>query len=104
MRSPIRYGGHAMRSLLRSCLSMLLLAASLWAQADRIDDYINLEMQRRHIPSLSLAVVRDGRIVEARGYGVANLETNTPATPQTVYKIGSISKQFLAAGIMLLAK
>lgn len=45
-------------------------------------------------------VVRQGGVVEARGYGFENLETRTPASAKEVYKIGSISKQFLAAGIM----
>lgn len=61
-------------------------------------------MQRRHIAGLSLAVVKNGKILKAKGYGLANVETSTPATAETVYKIASISKQFLAAGIMLLAQ
>ena len=48
------------------------------------------------------AVIQDGKVVLARGYGLANVETGTAATPDTVYRIASISKQFLAAGIMLL--
>jgi CubicO group peptidase (beta-lactamase class C family) len=59
-------------------------------------------MQKGHVVGLSLAIVKDGRIVKASGYGLANVETGTPATPETVYKIASISKEFLAAGIMLL--
>jgi D-alanyl-D-alanine carboxypeptidase len=74
------------------------------AHADKVDDYINAQMLRRHIPGLSLAVVRDGKIIKVKGYGLANVETNSPATPETVYKIASISKQFLAAGIMLLVE
>jgi CubicO group peptidase (beta-lactamase class C family) len=74
------------------------------ALADNVDDYIKAEMQRKHIAGLSLAVVKAGKILTARGYGLANVETNTPATPETVYRIASISKQFLAAGIMLLAQ
>jgi len=74
------------------------------ARADRVDDYINRQLQRRHIPGLSLAVIENGKIVKAKGYGLANLETKTPATADTVYKIGSVSKQFIAAGIMLLVQ
>jgi D-alanyl-D-alanine carboxypeptidase len=69
-----------------------------------VDDYIQAQMQKQHIAGLSLAVVKDGKILKAKGYGLANVETNTPATPETVYKIASISKQFLAAGIMMLAQ
>jgi CubicO group peptidase (beta-lactamase class C family) len=56
------------------------------------------------IPGLSIAVVRDGKVIKIEGYGFANLETNTVATPETVYRIGSVSKQFLAAGMMLLVQ
>jgi len=49
-------------------------------------------------------VLQDGKIVKAKGYGFANLETSAPATPDTVYKIGSVSKCFIAAGIMLLVE
>ena len=61
-------------------------------------------MQRQHIPGLSLAVVRDGKVAKAKGYGLANIETNTPATPQTVYQIQSMTKQFTATGIMILVE
>ncbi|HEX5733975.1 MAG TPA: serine hydrolase domain-containing protein [Blastocatellia bacterium] len=81
---------------------VLLLIASVAARADKVDDYIKAEMQKQHIPGLSLAVIKDGKIIKAQGYGMANVELNVPATAETVYKIGSVSKQFLAAGIMLL--
>ena len=55
-------------------------------------------------PGLSLAVIKDGKIVKAAGYGVADRKTGAPATPETVYKIGSVSKQFIATGIMLLVQ
>jgi len=71
---------------------------------DPVDQYIKVEMQRRHIAGLSLAVIKKGKILKARGYGLANVETATPATTETVYKIGSLSKQFLAVAIMLLAQ
>ncbi|MEX2112967.1 MAG: serine hydrolase domain-containing protein [Pirellulales bacterium] len=86
-------------------LTVALLVAGLLLQAarsDEIDDYVNAEMQTRHIPGVSLAVIKEGKVVKAQGYGLANVELNVPAGPQTVYKIGSLSKQFLAAGIMVL--
>jgi CubicO group peptidase (beta-lactamase class C family) len=46
-------------------------------------------------PGLSLAVMRTGNLVYARGYGAANLETNTLVTAETVFRVGSISKQFI---------
>lgn len=83
---------------------ILLLVSVAALRADEIDDHVNAEMQKQRIPGLSLAVVRDGKIVKAEGYGLANVELNVPATPQTVYKIGSVSKQFIAAGIVLLVQ
>ena len=80
-----------------------LLAASS-VQADPVDDYLRAQMAKQHVPGLSLAVVRRGKVIKAKGYGFANLELRVPATPRTVYKIASVSKQFVAAGILLLVQ
>jgi D-alanyl-D-alanine carboxypeptidase len=74
------------------------------AAPDAVDRFIAGEMKLMHIPGLSLAVVRAGKVTKAKGYGVADLEHQIPVTPETVFKIGSVSKQFLASGIMLLAQ
>lgn len=55
-------------------------------------------------PGCAVAVMQDGRIVHERGYGMANLEHGVPITPDTVFHIASISKQFTAAAIVLLAQ
>ncbi|MBV7536257.1 beta-lactamase family protein [Duganella sp. sic0402] len=54
--------------------------------------------------SVSLAIVRDGKVAYAQAYGWARLEPRLPATPQMRYKIGSNSKQFLGAAVLLLAE
>jgi CubicO group peptidase (beta-lactamase class C family) len=72
--------------------------------ADPVDDYIKLRMQKEHIPGLSLVVVRDRKVIKVKGYGIANLELNVPAAPNTVYQIGSLTKQFTAAAILLLVQ
>ena len=69
-----------------------------------IDDYVNSEMETQRIPGLSLAVVREGKIVHTNGYGKASLELDVPATASTLYGLGSICKQFTAAAIMLLVE
>src|SRR6266567_2974082 len=71
---------------------------------ETIDAYIRREMESQHVPGLSLAVVRDGKLVQARGYGKSSLELNAPATEKTLYGLGSISKQFTAAAVMLLVE
>ena len=55
-------------------------------------------------PGCAVAVARDGRIVHQNGYGMANLETGTPITPASIFHLASVSKQFTAASILLLAR
>ena len=55
-------------------------------------------------PGCALGVYRDGKILYAKGYGLANMEENVAITPQTVFDIGSTSKQFTASSILLLEK
>lgn len=87
---------------------LLLLVASaapaLPARADAIDDYLRTEMQKRSIPGLALAVVRDGSVVKMQGYGFANLEHDVPVTPDTIFELASVTKQFTATAIMRLVE
>ena len=83
---------------------ILIFGASVSASGDEVDRYLQMQMRNLHIPGISLAVVRDGRIVKAKGYGLANIETNSAAGPKTVYEIGSITKQFTAAAVMMLVE
>src|SRR5947209_12012948 len=91
-------------SLVLVLLLAPLLVAAPPARADAIDDYIKVEMERRHIPGLALAVARNGKIVKVRGYGIANLEHDVPVAPDTVFELASVTKQFTAAAIMLLSE
>lgn len=81
---------------------MALVSASV--QADLIDDYIVSQMAQRQIPGASLAVVRDGKIIKTKGYGKANIELGVLVTEETVFEIGSITKQFTATLIMMLVE
>jgi CubicO group peptidase (beta-lactamase class C family) len=74
------------------------------APAERVDAYLNAEISRQRIPGLALAVVKDGRLVLAKGYGLASVELNVPVTPETVFEIGSLTKQFTATAIMMLVE
>ena len=56
------------------------------------------------VPSASIAVVADGKIIYIHAYGDARLEPKTAATPQMRYSIGSISKQFTAAALLMLVE
>src|SRR5882762_7578119 len=68
-----------------------------------IDRYLESEMRRQNIPGISLAVVKDGKPLYVKSYGVATLEHAVPAKPQTVFQIGSVGKQFTAVAVMMLA-
>lgn len=72
--------------------------------AGSLDKFIDEQIKLRKIPGLSVAVIRDGKVIKASGYGFANLELKVPATKDTVYEIGSISKQFAAEAVMLLVE
>jgi D-alanyl-D-alanine carboxypeptidase len=97
-----------------ACAFLLLsLASLLHAQTEpmlspqlrsNIDDIANQVLKTTGVPSASVAVVQDGKIAYLQAYGAAKLDPHTPATPQMRYNIGSISKQFTAAAILLLAE
>jgi len=72
--------------------------------AEQVDAVVKVAMEKQRIPGLSLAVVKDGKTVLARGYGLANVELNVAATPETVYEIGSVTKQFTATAVMMLVE
>lgn len=61
-------------------------------------------MANQRLPGLAVAVLRDGKPVSVRTLGLANVELNVPVTRETVFKIGSVSKQFIATGVMLLVR
>jgi CubicO group peptidase (beta-lactamase class C family) len=67
-------------------------------------DEVFSDLTKPGSPGCALAVYRDGKIIYAKGYGLANVEENVAITPQSVFDIGSTSKQFTAASILLLEK
>ncbi|HEX3628383.1 MAG TPA: serine hydrolase domain-containing protein [Verrucomicrobiae bacterium] len=81
---------------------VILLAAT--ARADEVDDLIRSQMQQHHVPGVACQVWKNGQPVKTFYGGVANLEWNAPVGPDTVFEIGSISKQFAAASILLLVQ
>jgi CubicO group peptidase (beta-lactamase class C family) len=70
----------------------------------RVDEYVNPEMRRQHIPGLSLAVIKDGQIILAKGYGLANVELQVAVTLETIFQSGSMGKQFTATAVMMLVE
>ena len=80
-------------------LSMVVNFGSM-VRADDVDDYFQREMASRRIPGLAVAVVRHGRIARVSTYGVANLETDTPVTAESVFAIASLDKGITATGLL----
>lgn len=70
----------------------------------RVDDFISTQMREQHIPGLSLLINHNGKTVLVKGYGMADMATAMPVHAQTIFRIGSVSKQFAAAAVMLLVQ
>jgi len=87
----------------RSLFTLALLAPFI-ARADEVDDYVQAQMKKQHIPGLALAVVKNGRVEKSSGYGLANVELNVPVRPDTVFQIQSITKTFTATATMMLVE
>ncbi|MGQ0764016.1 MAG: serine hydrolase [Acidobacteriota bacterium] len=69
-----------------------------------VDSIAKAAISERSVPGLSVAVMRGARLTLAKGYGFADLDQKIPAAPETVYQLGSISKQFTAAAVMRLVE
>ncbi len=119
-----------MRSYSRFLLILLLLASAPFARAQSpktvdapkaaekpkpgdppktfdlkaIDAYVAAQVREQGFPGLSLTIVREGKVVLAKGYGKRSLEDETPVEPQTAFAVGSVTKQFTSACILLLAE
>jgi CubicO group peptidase (beta-lactamase class C family) len=95
-------------------IASVLLAGSIAAgqgvntltpdQAAKVTQAVTAVMDATKVPSASVGIVRDGRIVYTAAFGKARLSPALPASPEMHYAIGSISKQFTAAAVMLLAQ
>ena len=66
-------------------------------------DRLFAEWDKPDSPGCAVGVVQNGRFIYQRGYGMANLDYDVPNAPEMVYYVGSVSKQFTAAAIALLA-
>jgi CubicO group peptidase (beta-lactamase class C family) len=91
------------RILVAFCI-FLIAVSHLHAQVRQIDSFINQQMKQQGMVGLSIGIIKNGKLLMAKGYGYANLEYNVPATENTVYKLASVSKHMVATGIMLLVQ
>jgi len=92
---------------MRTFALVLLASLPLAAQTDsglerKISDKINATLRESRASSASVVLVLDGKVAFAKAFGNANLDPLRPATTETRYAVGSISKQFTAASVLLL--
>lgn len=80
----------------------ILCTYSGYAQSDSIDIFLSNEMQKKNIPGLQLAIVRNGEIVKLGNYGWANIQDSIPVTENSVFPINSITKAFTGVAILQL--
>src|SRR2546425_787502 len=85
-------------------MSLSVLVAPCLGRADPLDEFVRGRMKTDHIPGMSIGVLRDGKVLLAKGYGLANVELGTPATADTVFEILSVTKQFTAEAILILVE
>lgn len=80
------------------CWIGIFIAGSIHmsTHADEVDDFISGRMQAHSIPGLSLAIIQDGKIIKARGYGFTDKSNLVPVTTTTLFQAGSISKSLSA--------
>ncbi len=101
------------RSLSAVFILILLTASLLQAQApatlspalrEKVDMIVRQALTTTGVPSASIAIVQNGAIAYLQAYGDGRIEPHMPALPSMRYSIGSISKQFTAAAVLLLAE
>lgn len=97
-----------LRRLCLQIVSVFLAGCACLAQdsvpAASVSLYVKPEMERQHIPGLSLLVAKGGTTVFAEGFGLANVELQVPVKPETIFQSGSVGKQFTATAVMMLVE
>src|SRR5436305_5724623 len=69
--------------------------------ASKVEEYMAARVKRDHF-SGSILIAKGGKVLYSQGYGMANLEHDVPNTPQTKFRLGSITKQFTAMAVLIL--
>lgn len=92
-----------MKPISALCILSLLFINSQ-SHADIYDRIVQAAMHREHIPAATLAIIRNGKCIKKKAYGIADVELHTKATINNVFEIGSMTKQFTATCILLLRR
>jgi CubicO group peptidase (beta-lactamase class C family) len=101
-----KYPFHAAPTILAVVLALAVIRPALLSADDTTDrvDKLFAAWDKTTTPGAALAIVKDGKIVYERGYGMAKLEDGIVNTPDKVFDIGSVSKQFTAACVAMLVR
>ena len=97
----LRWAAMLLGIVLSSCITN---AQTLSPDASKQVDNIFAKWDKPDSPGCALGVYKDGQIAYKRGYGMADLNDDVPITPATVFHVASMSKQFTAASLVLLAQ
>ncbi|UTA66922.1 serine hydrolase [Emticicia sp. 21SJ11W-3] len=89
---------------MKKLLLFVFLPCFSFAQIDSTDIIVKKMMEKQKIVGLSLAVIKNGKAIVNKGYGLANVELNAPVTSETVIRLGSVSKQFFTTAVMKLVE
>ena len=79
-------------------------ARSADSSSRQADAIVAAAMQSHRIPGVCLAVIKNGHLIKASGYGLANVELKVPVSPASLFQSGSVAKQFTAAAVMILVE
>ena len=112
MRTPFLLAARLRQSLPVASLACVLAPALAFSQpaavsppaAAAVDAYVQKTLAERNVPAASVAVVQDGKVLLAKGYGLSDVEKGTKATEQTIYQLASITKPFTAMATLMLVE
>lgn len=90
--------------LLLACLAPLAPSSAQSTRLDSLDVFVKAQMAQRNVRGLTLAIIKDGKIVTARAYGVVDDASKAPVTTSTLFQAGSISKPVAALGALHLVE
>lgn len=93
-----------MRTVFLPLVLLFLWSPAIWAQSSNaaMDDVLCAARQYWHAPGLAVAVVREDKVIYQKGYGVCQVGSDKPVTPDTLFAIGSCTKAFTATALALL--
>jgi len=85
-----------------ACPAAPTQTGTLEQRLDLLVEQLEQQRQALHIPGMAIAVVKDDEVVLTQGFGITNIETETPVTPETIFAIGSSTKAFTSTLVGML--